>query len=242
MIPAMSFQPISITLRLNITMDNIKYPLALALSLMLSGCQTLSTESEPETVTCPVTEPVVCPVCPVNQCPEPEVIEKVVTQCESPPPVACESTQAESRYPVIGDREWALVEPGDLVLEARIDTGAETSSIHAEDIKLIEKDGKRWVRFTLEDPNTGADVPLERRLHRRILVKTKAEGVNDRRYVVRMWVTLGDTRVWLDVSLSDRDDFEFPLLIGRNMLVDNFSVDVSKHHTLTKPTIDTEEE
>ena len=127
------------------------------------------------------------------------------------------------------------------MLEARIDTGAETSSIHAEDIQLIEKDGKRWIRFNLENPQTGAMIPLERRLHRRILVKTKAEGVTDRRYVVRMWVTLGQTRVWLDVSLSDRDDFEFPLLIGRNMLVDHFSVDVSKHHTLTKPTTESEE-
>jgi hypothetical protein len=134
-----------------------------------------------------------------------------------------------------------LVEPGDIILEARIDTGAETSSIHAENIQLIEKDGKRWVRFNLSNPQTGAAIPLERRLHRRILVKQKTGSGNDRRYVVRMWLTLGDTRTWVDVSLSDRDDFDFPLLIGRNMLMDNFSVDVSGHHTLPKPVLHAQE-
>jgi len=219
----------------------IRYSLLLVCSLTLLGCQTAPPEPQPEPLACPVAEPVTCPACPVTQCPEPQVVEKVVTQCDSAAPTQCEAGPRESRYPIIGDREWALVEPGDLVMEARIDTGAETSSIHAENIQLIEKDGKRWVRFTLEDPQTQTNVPLERRLHRRILVKTKAEGVTDRRYVVRMWVTLGDTRVWLDVSLSDRDDFEFPLLIGRNMLIDNFSVDVSTHHTLAKPATTLEE-
>jgi hypothetical protein len=222
-------------------MNKIAYSCVLVFSLALAGCQTAPVSTTTETVVCPVAEPAACPACPVMACPEPQVVEKIVTQCESPQPAQCKAGPLESRYPIIGDREWALVEPGNLVLEARIDTGAETSSIHAQDIQLIEKDGKRWIRFTLEHPQTGATIPLERRLHRRILVKTKAEGAIDRRYVVRMWVTLGETRVWLDVSLSDRDDFEFPLLIGRNMLVDNFSVDVSKHHTLTKPTTESEE-
>lgn len=127
------------------------------------------------------------------------------------------------------------MEPGDVVLEARIDTGAETSSIHAENIQLLEKDGARWVRFSLQAPDSDEEIQLERRLHRRILVKQKGGDDYDRRYVVRMWITLGDTRTWLDVSLSDRDDFEFPLLIGRNMLMDAFAVDVSQHHTLPKP-------
>ena len=58
--------------------------------------------------------------------------------------------------------------------------------------------------------------------------------------MIRMWVTLGDSRVWLDVSLSDREDFEFPLLIGRNMLMDNFVVDISQRHSLPKHSPDAE--
>ena len=214
-------------------MSLIRYSLLMACSLILLGCQTTT----PVTPACPVAEAVPCPICEVQQCPEPQIAEPITTECEPTPPVQCEKVETDSSYAIIGEREWALVEPGNLILEARIDTGAETSSIHAEDIQLVEKDGKRWVRFNLFHPETGAKIPLERRLHRRILVKRKAGGPDDRRYVVRMWVTLGDERVWLDVSLSDRDDFEFPLLIGRNMLMDNFSVDVSRRHTLPEPAL-----
>jgi hypothetical protein len=214
-------------------MSLIRYSLLTACSLLLLGCQT----TPAVTPACPVAETVTCPICEVQQCPEPQVAQPVITTCEPAPPVQCEKVESDSGYAIVGEREWALVEPGNVILEARIDTGAETSSIHAEDIQLVEKDGKRWVRFNLIHPETSAKIALERRLHRRILVKSKAGGPDDRRYVVRMWVTLGEERVWLDVSLSDRDDFEFPLLIGRNMLMDNFTVDVSRRHTLPEPVL-----
>jgi hypothetical protein len=208
---------------------------------VLTGCQTgpFATTGpvapQQETQICPVIETPTCPVCEVQACPEPEASAQSQPEQQA-------SNAPEPRLQIIGEREWALVEPGDIVLEARIDTGAETSSIHAENIQLIEKDGKRWVRFNLSNPQTGDAIPLERRLHRRILVKQKADSASDRRYVVRMWLTLGDTRTWVDVSLSDRDDFDFPLLIGRNMLMDNFSVDVSSHHTLPKPVLHAQEQ
>ncbi|MFT6956977.1 MAG: hypothetical protein ACJAYC_001983 [Halieaceae bacterium] len=223
-------------------MSTSKYAVLATLAFGLAGCQTAPPIATPEPQICPVIEAVSCPACEVQQCPEPEVIVDITTECKPAPPTACVITQTESKYISIGEREWALVEPSDLVLEARIDTGAATSSLHAEDIQLIEKDGKRWVRFNLIDPDTAAKIPIERRLHRRIRVKHNADNIKDRRYVVRMWVTLGETRVWLDVSLTDRDNFEFPVLIGRNMLVDNFTVDVSTHHTLPKPKPETEEQ
>ncbi len=208
-----------------------------ALAVILVGCQTGPPEKQQD---CPAIDTSACPVCAVAQCPEPKVLDKVATECETPPQAQCVSTVAPPKYQSIGEIEWAFVEPGNVVLEARVDTGAETSSIHAEDIQLIEKDGKRWVRFSLMHPETNVKIPLERRLHRRILVKQKIGDVQDRRYVIRMWVTLGGSRVWLDVSLSDREDFEFPLLIGRNMLMDNFVVDISQRHSLPKPSPDAE--
>ena len=211
----------------------MRYFALTALSLTLAGCQTAPPLAQPE---CPVIEKFSCPACEVQQCPEPAAVDEVITACEPVPQVQCETTSVEEKNETIGEVEWAYVEPGDLALEARIDTGAATSSIHAEDIRLVEKDGKRWVQFSLTDPTTNDKISLERRLHRRILVKQKGEDVEDRRYVVRMWITLGNNRTWIDVSLSDRDDYEFPLLLGRNMLMDHFVVDVSKHHTMPKPT------
>ena len=133
--------------------------------------------------------------------------------------------------PIVGAIEWVRIEPAGLLLESRIDTGAVTTSVHADNIQLVEKEGKRYVRFVLIDPNSGERVEQELRLRRRVLIKQS--GLPDtRRYVVRMWVTLGGTRSRIDVNLSDRAGFEYPLLIGRNFLTDSMIVDVSRHHTV----------
>lgn len=131
--------------------------------------------------------------------------------------------------PIVGALEWVKVEPADIQLEARIDTGADTSSVHAEKIQLVEKDGKRYVRFVLFDTD-GNEIQQELRLRRTVLIKAKV-GEPERRYVVRMWVTLGETRSRIDVNLSDREDFEYPFLVGRNFLVDTMIVDVSRRYT-----------
>lgn len=213
----------------------IKYLLPLLLTL-LAACQTAPPKPA-ATPACPEVKPLECPVCEVAECPEPEPapVAKVVTPAPAPVPAPAPAPTEVTGPTVIGAVEWALVEPSNLVMEARIDTGAETSSIHAEDIRLVEKDGKRYVQFSLLDRETGEQIPVERRLHRRIVVKQNTEDApEDRRYVVRMWVTIGESRLWLDVSLSDRDDFEYELLIGRNMLMDEFIVDVSKQHTRSR--------
>ena len=171
---------------------------------------------------------------PVNQpsCPEPQVIERIVTKTvpAALPPMA--STAGKLHLPIVGAVEWARVEPAGLWLESRIDTGADTTSMHAEEIQLIEKDGKRYVSFVLIDALTGSRYPQELRLRRRVLIK-QSEGPDQRRYVVRMWVTLGETRSRIDVNLTDRANFEYPLLIGRNFLTDTMIVDVSRHHTMS---------
>jgi hypothetical protein len=142
------------------------------------------------------------------------------------------TTAGKLHLPIVGAVEMVRIEPADLMLEARIDTGAETTSIHAEDIQLVENDGRRYVRFMLIDGANGEQVQQELRLRRRVLIK-QSYGPDERRYVVRMWLTLGDTRSRVDVNLSDRTNFEYPLLIGRNFLTDSLIVDVSRHHALS---------
>jgi len=140
-------------------------------------------------------------------------------------------TAGELQLPVIGAVEFASIEPGDIRMEARIDTGAESTSIHAEDIQLLERDGKRYVRFQVLDPGSGEKVQMEKRFRRRVLIKQQG-GELERRYVVRMWITLGEIRARVDVTLTDRSGFDYPLLIGRNFLTDHMIVDVSQHHVL----------
>ena len=165
-------------------------------------------------------------------CPEPKVVERIVTKTVTAPLPPMASTAGKLHLPIIGAVEWARIEPADLWVESRIDTGADTTSIHAEEIQLIEKDGKRYVSFVLTDALTGSRYSQELRLRRRVLIK-QSDGPDQRRYVVRMWVTVGETRSRIDVNLTDRTNFEYPLLIGRNFLTDTMIVDVSRHHTMT---------
>jgi hypothetical protein len=199
----------------------------------LAGCSTLQ-PGKPVVVECPPPEPpepTVCPVCEVPSCPEPQtrVVEKVVTVPAELPPMA--TTAGKMHLPIVGAVEWATVEPVNLALEARIDTGAETSAIHAEDIQMVEKDGKRYVRFNLVNPENKEKIGMEERVRRKVLIK-QPDAEPDRRYVVELWISLGELRSLVEVTLSDRLDYEYPLLIGRNFLVDAVIVDVSRHHTL----------
>lgn len=195
---------------------------------LLSSCSWLDAQ---QSNACPVTEVVELPVS-ANTCPEPQVIERIVTKTVAAPMPTMASTAGKLHLPIVGAVEWARIEPAGLWVESRIDTGADTTSIHAEDIQLLEKDGKRYVSFVLIDALTGSSHPQELRLRRRVLIK-QAGGPDQRRYVVRMWVTVGEVRSRIDVNLTDRANFEFPLLIGRNFLTDTMIVDVSRHHTMT---------
>ncbi|MBQ0807893.1 MAG: RimK/LysX family protein [Porticoccus sp.] len=194
--------------------------------LLISGCSMFQAPSSPpEVQVCPT--PPVCPVCKPAFC---QVLEKVVVS-PTPTPIPSQQTGGELDLPIVGGVESVVVEPPSFKYEARIDTGAESSSIHAENIQLIERDGKRYVRFSLLNPETSELVELERRLRRKVLIKQQ-QRERERRYVVKLWLTLGGIRELVDVTLSNRADFEYPVLVGRNLLTDTAIVDVSRQHIL----------
>jgi hypothetical protein len=85
------------------------------------------------------------------------------------------------------------------------------------------------VSFTLADPENGENVQLEQRLRRTVRIR-QGDSETERRYVVRLWITLGETRTLVEVTLADREQMEYPLLIGRNLLMDSMIVDVSRKH------------
>ncbi|MEQ8234111.1 MAG: ATP-dependent zinc protease [Gammaproteobacteria bacterium] len=120
----------------------------------------------------------------------------------------------------LGWLEWSWLEPGHVRLKTKLDTGARTSSLHAEDIEVFEQDGDKWVRFRVplsdrpEDTNVERDLVLERRVVREILIKEHhMEPVP--RYVVEVDLCLGGETRPTEVSLADRSDFNYPLLLGR---------------------------
>ncbi|MBL4851707.1 MAG: ATP-dependent zinc protease [Gammaproteobacteria bacterium] len=106
------------------------------------------------------------------------------------------------------------------VLKAKLDSGAETSSIHAEDIELFKHEGKRWVRFKLllEDTDGKAmTLALEKKRARRVKIK-QHNGVHDSRPVVELDICFDGRPYAVEFTLADRSEFIYPVLLGRRFL------------------------
>ncbi len=129
---------------------------------------------------------------------------------------------------LVGEIENVRFDNLNMELRARIDTGAVTSSLHAREVRRFQRDGENWVRFTIEDPETGEPVVLERPRSRRVRILQAGGEDPSTRPVVELRVTLGNNTQTAEFTLADRGSLEFPVLIGRNILRDLMVVDVSK--------------
>ena len=128
----------------------------------------------------------------------------------------------------------ALVQPENIAVKIKLDTGALTSSMDAKDLQPFHKNGEKWVRFNVElkDSNTGKVVsaPFERRVERS--VKVRGAGGQERRPVVLMNICIGKQIYSEQFSLKNRGKMNYPVLIGRRTLEHLGMVDVSKTFTL----------
>ena len=119
---------------------------------------------------------------------------------------------------VIGWRECvALPDLGLTRIEAKIDTGARTSALHAEDVEIFLREDGPWVRF---------HVPHGDRLHASDciakLVDTRnvknTSGEPAERLVIETVLTLNRRRWHIEVTLADRTNMTLPLILGRTAL------------------------
>lgn len=131
---------------------------------------------------------------------------------------------------VIGAVERIYFLPMKSPFMARVDTGATTSSIDAENIRRFERDGQSWVSFTLVNRETKEKADFEKPLSRR--VKIKRTGEEEHRVTVNMDVKMGKETFVAEFTLNERHDFEYQGLIGRNILSGRAIVDVSISNTL----------
>ena len=147
---------------------------------------------------------------------------------------ACDlRSEAKSHPPEkqsVGWIETVSIAPGDVVFHAKLDTGADNGSIHAFDITPFKKDGKDWVRFSIQNRH-GERQTLEREIIRIARIK-RVMGSSQERYVVRLAICLGNTKLETEVNLVDRSNFSYPVLIGRSFLAGNVTLDPSKSYTV----------
>lgn len=130
----------------------------------------------------------------------------------------------------VGWREWvALPDFAIKRIKAKFDTGARTSALHASKITPFTKDGAAYVRFVVH--------PLQRQRkpaktcvalvidHRRIM---DSGGRSEERYVVRTTLKVGLSAWPVELSLTNRDQLGFRMLIGRQALRRRYVVDPAR--------------
>jgi hypothetical protein len=124
----------------------------------------------------------------------------------------------------VGWREWVeLPELAIGPIKAKVDTGARTSALHAIDLVISERNGQAWVSFTFEneDGSMGArnEAPVEE-----FRDVTNSGGHSESRPVIKTPLKLGDVYKLVELTLTQRDNMAYRMLIGRTTLSSEFIV------------------
>ncbi len=120
---------------------------------------------------------------------------------------------------IYGWREHIFIKGVVERIQAKLDTGALTSSLHAEEKELFERDGKKWMRFIVTDP--GMEKPVRTRIEAplvRIARVKEPGGQSTPREVVMLSFTIGERKLRGEFTLNNRSNMLAPVLIGRNMI------------------------
>ncbi len=132
----------------------------------------------------------------------------------------------------LGWREWiSLPTLGISAIKAKIDTGARSSSLHAFDISAIEVNGEPWVEFkvhpqqheTVEFVTCRAPIKDYRQV-------TDSGGHRSMRYVIETSICIGGEQFLAEMTLADRSQMLFRMLLGRTAMKNRYTVDPSRSY------------
>jgi hypothetical protein len=137
--------------------------------------------------------------------------------------------QAQNKQ-IFGWVEKVRLYPADIVIHAKIDSGADYSSLSASNIEKFERGSSKWVRFTIKN-RYGHKAVIEKKIVRTARIKRhNADPVE--RYVIRLGLCMGETYMEEEVNLADRSQFDYQMLIGRSFLSGNVLIDPSSQFTI----------
>jgi hypothetical protein len=142
--------------------------------------------------------------------------------------------------PLLGWREWvALPELNIEQIKAKIDTGARSSALHAFALEPYRKGGERWLMFAIHPKQKNTDIVIECHapIKDRRLVSDSG-GHKQRRYVIESSLLLGQTLITAELTLTNRDNMKFRMLLGRTAMNGRFMIDSSASYIQGIPSID----
>ena len=156
--------------------------------------------------------------------------------------LASENVSVVNRAPasfakkILGSAE--MVSIGDerfLSMKAKVDSGAETSSLHAKNIhafqKVVNGKIKTFISFTTQN-DEGVEIDLLREVLKVEEVKSASGATN--RYFIEETVSVGESSFKVEVNLADRTHLTSKFLIGKNVLKKGgYLIDVDSEHLET---------
>lgn len=137
---------------------------------------------------------------------------------------------AVAELSIVGWVERVRLGDEGIIIPAKLDTGADTSSLHAEDIRWFARDGAEWVAFDVVGEK-GRKMHFERKVLRIGRIRRLGNSVQ-KRPTILMEVCLGGVQRVTQVNLVDRGNMNYEMLIGRRFLEKRFLVDPAQTYTV----------
>ncbi|WP_250657044.1 ATP-dependent zinc protease [Alkalimarinus coralli] len=118
-------------------------------------------------------------------------------------------------------------------LSIRVDTGAKTSSLHVDNIEEFERDGELWVSFDIHPDihSVTTIVKREAKVKGQRQIKS-SNATRQKRCVIDTRIQLGDKEWTIELTLTDRSEMSYLMLLGRQAMEGRLIVDPEKEYLL----------
>ncbi|MFY0700342.1 MAG: ATP-dependent zinc protease [Bermanella sp.] len=118
-------------------------------------------------------------------------------------------------------------------LHMRVDTGAQTSSLHVDNIEEFQHNDELWVSFDIHPDVHNVDTVVRRKakVHDTRVVKSSS-GDKEKRHVIQTNIVLGDQSWPIHLTLTDRSSMTYLMLLGRQAMDGRILVDPSNEYLL----------
>ncbi|MBX3708710.1 MAG: ATP-dependent zinc protease [Gammaproteobacteria bacterium] len=140
------------------------------------------------------------------------------------------------KHVLIGWREWVgLPSLGISKIKAKIDTGARTSALHAFSLRPFVENNKNKIRFDIHplQHNTDNTITCTADIVDKRLV-TDSGGHEEERYVIQTPITIAGQTWSIEITLTERENMLFRMLLGRSALRKRFIVNPARSFVTTK--------
>lgn len=120
-------------------------------------------------------------------------------------------------------------------LEARVDTGATTSSLHVDNIEEFERNLEHWIRFDIHPDSHDVNQVVQREAKVKSVRKVKSSNATyQKRHVIKTDILIAGMQWNIELTLTDRSEMKYLMLLGREAMSGRLIVDPEHEFLLTE--------